>query len=196
MRGPSLVTVSLRVLLGGGIGSGKSLVGRRLSDSGAVVVETDRIGHAAIAPGGAAFESVSRRWPSVVTRCGIDRTALGRIVFGDAEQLRELEGLVHPHVVAEVRALAQRDGDLVVEMPIILDVPGAWTKVFIDAPRQLRLRRAIDRGFDEDDVLRRAKEQPTRGEWSAWADATISNDGSIDELNERVDDFWRAASDR
>ncbi|MCP5116361.1 MAG: dephospho-CoA kinase, partial [bacterium] len=35
----------LRVVVSGGIGSGKSTVARMLADLGAVVIETDSIGH-------------------------------------------------------------------------------------------------------------------------------------------------------
>ena len=88
------------MLLGGGIGCGKSLAGRRFATLGAHVVDADKLGHAVIDPGGEAHGRVSQRWPSVVTDSGIDRSALGRIVFGDREQLRELD-----------RKARDRDGD-------------------------------------------------------------------------------------
>lgn len=180
----------VRVLLGGGIGCGKSLAGRRLAELGAVVVDADRIGHAVIAHGGEAHVSVSRRWPSVVTESGIDRERLGRIVFTSGPQLRELEAMTHPAIVRRITAIAEGSEDLVVEIPLILEIPGAWTTVYVDASPDRCLRRAIDRGLDEEGVRKRMKNQPPRWKWLAWADWTLDNNGTPEDLVEHVDELW------
>ncbi|UCG41653.1 MAG: dephospho-CoA kinase, partial [Acidimicrobiia bacterium] len=71
------------LVLTGGIGSGKSTVAGILAARGADVIEADRLGHAVLAPDGAAHAAVVERWPEVATGGAIDRRALGRIVFGD-----------------------------------------------------------------------------------------------------------------
>ena len=82
-----------RVVLCGGIGSGKSTVGTLLAARGAFVIDADEVGHRVLEPGGRAFDPVAGRWPSVVVDNAIDRGALGRIVFDDAAQLAELEAI-------------------------------------------------------------------------------------------------------
>jgi len=181
----------VRVLLGGGIGCGKSLAGRRFAELGAVVVDSDTIGHAVIAVGGEAYTPVSHRWPGVMTEFGIDRERLGRIVFGSTTQLRELEAMTHPAIIKRIVAIAEEVDDLIVEVPLILELPGDWTTVYVDASPDRCLRRAIDRGLDEESVRMRMDNQPHRCEWLAWAEQTLDNNGTPEELAERVDGLWR-----
>jgi dephospho-CoA kinase len=180
----------VRILLGGGIGSGKSVAGRRFEDLGATVVETDLLGHAVLEADGGAFEAVSERWPSVIDEQRIDRCSLAEIVFADREQLTELEALTHPPIIHLVTAIASTAGDLVVEIPIILDVSGEWTKVFIDADEDARLRRAVARGGSETDVRTRMASQPSRDEWMTWSDVIVDNNGSVEDLDKQIDVLW------
>ncbi len=180
----------LRILLGGGIGSGKSVVGRKFEERGAMVVDADRLGHAVLEPNGEAFGSVRERWPSVVVDNRIDRGALAKIVFADKEELSELEAITHPPIIIRISEIAASREDLVVEIPLILDVPGDWTKVFVDADEGLRIHRAVDRGSKETDVRRRLASQPTRDDWFAWQDHAIDNNGSIEDLVEQIDALW------
>ena len=125
-----------------------------------------------------------------MTEFGIDREQLGRIVFGSTRQLRELEAMTHPAIIKRIVAIAEEVGDLVVEVPLILEFAGDWTTVYVDASPDRCLRRAVDRGLDEESVQRRMNQQPHRCEWLAWADQTLENNGTPEELAERVDELW------
>ena len=89
--------------LTGGTGSGKSTIGRRLSERGFSVIDADLVGHDVIAPGGAAEAGVIAAFGEVILSEGrIDREKLGRRVFGDPEALEQLNGLVHPAIFSEI----------------------------------------------------------------------------------------------
>ena len=180
----------IRILLGGGIGSGKSAAGRRFEQHGAKVVEADRLGHAVLEPDGEAYEPVVARWPSVVFNQRIDRASLAEIVFSDTEQLTRLEAVTHPPIIRRINELSSDARDLVIEVPLILDVPGVWTTVFVDADDNVRLRRCVDRGSDEIDVRRRMATQPSLDEWLAWADLVIGNNGAIGDFESHIDALW------
>ena len=180
----------IRILLGGGIASGKSVAGGRLAHHGVTVVEADRLGHSVLEADGEAFELVSERWHSVVDNQRIDRRALAEIVFSDPGQLAELAAMTHPPIVRRINEFASMESDLVVEIPLILDVPGDWMRVIVDADENLRVRRGIERGGNEADVRRRMASQPDRAEWMAWADEIMDNNGSADDLKKQVDDLW------
>lgn len=179
-----------RILLGGGIGSGKSVAGRRFEQVGATIVEADRLGHGLLEPGGEAFEPVSELWPSAIVDGRVDRSALAEIVFADREQLSDLEALTHPLIIRRINEIASNEVNLVVETPVILAISGEWTKVYIDADADLRLLRGIERGHTEEDVKRRMESQPTRDEWLAWADHLIHNTGTIEEMERQIDILW------
>src|ERR1022692_2634731 len=90
----------LKVGLTGGIASGKSLVGEALAGYGCLLIQADEIGHAVMAPGGEAYESVVREFGrEILTGDGaIDRRALAARVFADPDRLARLNALVHPAV--------------------------------------------------------------------------------------------------
>ena len=180
----------VRILLGGGIGSGKSIAGRRFEELGANVVEADRFGHSVLERDGEAFRAVSERWPSVIVHGYVDRRALARIVFEHPDQLVELEALTHPAIINRIGEIASGADDLVVEIPLILIIPGDWTSVFVDADEDLRVRRAIERGGGDTDVRKRMASQPPRAEWMAWADEVVDNNGSSSDLETQVDALW------
>ncbi len=99
--------------------------------------------------------------------------------------------MTHPAIIKRIVAIAEEVDDLIVEVPLILELPGDWTTVYVDASPDRCLRRAIDRGLDEESVRMRMDNQPHRCEWLAWAEQTLDNNGTPEELAERVDGLWR-----
>jgi len=99
----------LRVGLTGGIASGKSTVARTFDALGATVIDADEIAHRLIDRGAAAYDRVVEAFGRDVQRDdgSIDRGRLGRIVFGDNEQRRKLEAILHPLIRAEAEARIQ-----------------------------------------------------------------------------------------
>ncbi|RPI21196.1 MAG: dephospho-CoA kinase, partial [Actinobacteria bacterium] len=63
----------LRVVVGGGIGSGKTTVARIMGGLGAAVIVADEVGHQVLERGGEAFRAVAKAWPEVVVAGEIDR---------------------------------------------------------------------------------------------------------------------------
>jgi dephospho-CoA kinase len=195
----SIQPAQQRLVISGGIGSGKSTVAARLRELGALVIEADVLGHEVLEPGGAAHDAVGARWPSVVSDGVIDRRALAAIVFTDVDQLRELEAMTHPAIAAEIqsRVAAAGPGVVAVELPIGTDLIGAgWIRVIVEAPEDVRLERAIGRGLDEDDVRNRMAAQPEPESWRTGADFVIINDASKADLVAAADELWRRLTDR
>jgi len=189
MNETRVVEAGVRILLGGGIGAGKSIAGRRFALRGFTVVEADRLGHEILEPGGAAFGDVSSRWPEAFADGHIDRSILAAIVFSDADLLGELEDMTHPHIIRRIEELATRFDRLVVEVPVPLLPEGDWTTVYVAAPRSVRRDRAIGRGGTQRDVEQRMDRQAAEETWVQWADEIITNGGTIDDLDRAVDAF-------
>jgi len=182
------------IILTGGIGSGKSAVGRVLAERGATVVHADAIGHGIIEPEGLVFREVAQRWPQVVVDGRIDRRALGRIVFEDPQQLAELEAITHPAIRESIMKQVEESQAslIVVELPLLADLLGdGWTRVVVDAPVDVRHRRLEERGMDPDEIDGRMAAQPSREEWLAAADHVVDNSGSLDDLVDEADRLVR-----
>ncbi len=177
--GSSHHRAAARVLLGGGIGAGKSAVAAIFERAGFLVIEADEIGRSLLAVGTPETAAVQELWPSVVADGVVDRAALATIVFGDASELRKLEAVTHPAIAAEIdRRVTNTERDIVVEVPLLhLQIIRAWTRVAVIADTETRLGRAIARGGDRDDIARRMESQASTEQWISWADVVIDNNG-------------------
>jgi dephospho-CoA kinase len=195
----------LLVGLTGGIGSGKSTVAGMLAERGAVVIDADRLARDAVAPGTKGFDAVRDRFgdAAIASDGALDRAALARIVFADDEARAALEAIVHPEVqrrIAEaVAAHAQTDDVVVVDSPLLIETgahEGFEVVVVVTAPIAERVARLAARGMSEDDVLARDAAQMPLEEKAALADVVVNNDGSLDDLEGKVDRLWADLSER
>ena len=90
-----------RIGLTGGIASGKSSVGRFLEQQGIAVLDADLYAHEALAPDTPTTRAVLERYGAKVQSAlskGLDRAALGSIVFSDPQERTWLEAQLHPLV--------------------------------------------------------------------------------------------------
>jgi dephospho-CoA kinase len=90
--------------LTGGIASGKSLVSRQLQELGAMVIDADQIARDVVQPGRPGWELIVREFGrAFIDRDGgLDRKALGRLVFYDPRSLESLNRILHPLILAEI----------------------------------------------------------------------------------------------
>jgi dephospho-CoA kinase len=175
-------------LLAGGIGSGKSTVRQLLEENGIATIDADSVGHEVLSEGGGAVTEVSALWPEVVVDGGIDRRRLGEVVFADPDALKRLEIITHPHIFSIIAARVDELGaPVVIELPVLTQPFGnPWPRIVVDAPDGLRMRRAVARGQTEEDVRKRMRSQPSRGEWLAAADMVIPNHLDLRRMEEAV----------
>lgn len=87
---------------------GKSTACRLLQGLGIPVHDADATVHRLYGRRGAAVAPIAARFPDAVRDGQVDRAALGRMVFGNPEALRDLEKIVHPLVQAEEQAFLAR----------------------------------------------------------------------------------------
>ncbi|MEU6441060.1 dephospho-CoA kinase [Streptomyces sp. NPDC047046] len=195
----------LSVGLTGGIAAGKSEVSRLLVSYGAVLIDSDRIAREVVEPGTDGLAAVVAAFgPGVLAPDGsLDRPRLGALVFSDREGLRTLNGIVHPLVRERSAALqaAAPPGSVVVnDVPLLVEngLQSLYDLVVVvDASPETRLRRLTeDRGMSEDDARARMAAQATREQRLAAADVVIPNDGTREELAERVREVWQSLERR
>ncbi len=191
--------MAARLVLSGGIGSGKSAAANILQSLGAVVFSSDDFARRVLAPETEATRLVIERWPEVAAEGVIDRARLGRLVFSDAGRLIELERIVHPYTRQSLMEAIERvpSADVVVEMPIIRNWFEGWTVVVVDAADEVRLTRAASRSDEvaEADVRAVMARQPSRAEWLLVADLVIDNGGDMAALEIECRTVWNRVTD-
>jgi len=185
----------LVVSLTGGIGAGKSAVSDRFAALGIKVVDADVASREVVKPGSFALERIRERFgEAVIASDGtLDRTALRRVVFDDAEARTWLERLLHPRIGEYMRTETLRATSpyVVVVSPLLVEnrrprrAPGRI--LVVDAPEAAQLERTMRRdGDDESRVRAIMATQASRAERLARADDVIVNDGDLAELDRAV----------
>ena len=192
--------------LTGGIGSGKSTAAEFLAELGAVVLDLDKTGHGVLKRRKIRDRLVAEFGGYILGAEGeIDRSRLGKKVFGDKEALAALNAIVHPaidKVVKEKTGEYRRQGIKVVvfEAAAMLEAKRDWQvdEVWVTvAPEAAVLRRLSGRpGISEADVKARIGAQIGNEERQAQADVVIVNDGTLDELRDRVESEWELLQQR
>ena len=176
------------VLVGGGIGAGKSSVLQVFQEHGFIIISTDDVGRDVLAPGSPTVQDVHRLWPEVVEDGVVNRQALAGVVFGDPDQLEWLEEITHPEIERRVRVdIDRRTGPMAIEVPVMKVLrDDTFTRIAVVADHDVRTARAITRGATRDDVEQRMANQPSDAEWRDWADVVVDNSGAWAHTEESI----------
>lgn len=172
---------------------------------GAKVVDADRIVHDLIEAKGRCFKKVVRHFGKEILdspRGGVDRRKLGEIVFHDQKRLKELEQILHPQVIREIKRQITHYRNAAKSKVLILDVPLLFesgldravdmTIVVKAAQREQIFRSAQRLGLDKKQALRRIQAQMPLKEKILLSDIVIDNGGSIIKTRQQVKEIWES----
>ena len=183
--------------LTGGIASGKSTVTKLLRQYGLDVLDADAIAWELAQPN-------NKLWQSYVDRYGervllsdqqLNRQAVADIVFSQPEEKAWMDGMAHPIIKAEIQNQLNHLSEAGKKAAVI-DVPllykAGWDKlvdevwlVYVDSEVQLQ-RLMARNGYDVQEAARRIKAQMPLAEKRRKAQVVIDNNGTAQELAERV----------
>ena len=187
-------------------------MGAGLVSRGALLIDADQIVRDLQQPGRPVFEKIVERWGAAVVAADgtLDRAALAEAVFNDADELAELNAIVHPAVGTEMaarRAAAaaeQPDAVVVLDIPLLVRPGGEPIAeryrnvagiVVVDADTDTAVQRLVaQRGLSEADARARIANQADREARLAVADFVIDNNGGPADLEPQIDACYRWAS--
>jgi dephospho-CoA kinase len=197
--------------LTGGFASGKSTVRQMFRLYGADVLDADAIYHDLIAPkvGGprplpresSLAREIDARFPGVLGVDGvIDRSALGRRVFDDAEERKALERIAHPRVAQEVarrvEALEAQGSPVVIyDVPLLFEAHLEMTLqgiIVVWVPRQVQLQRLVQRdGITAEAAVKKLAAQLPLDDKRRRATWVVDNSGPLAETRQQVERLWK-----
>lgn len=144
-------------------GAGKSTAARVLRELGALVIDADKIAHEVLKKD-CIKNKISLAFDGqIVDNNEVDRSKLAQIVFADPAKRKQLEDIIHPEVITEIKSLISNAPD---NKTIILDVPLLHESgldrlcdqtILITADFETRLTRVVRRGWTKEELHRRDK---------------------------------------
>lgn len=186
----------------GGVGAGKSVVLNYLKEKyPCEILVADDIGNEVKMPGGRCYEAfIEFVGEDIVLEDGtIDRAKAAEKIFADDALLDEVNALIHPAVKDEVRertAKAKEEGEvsfvfieaaLLIEAGYLPELDELW---YVCAGEKLRAKRLKEaRGYTEERIEGIMEQQLTEEEFRKYAHRVIVNDGTIEELEEQIDNI-------
>ncbi|MEM7477912.1 MAG: dephospho-CoA kinase [Planctomycetota bacterium] len=191
----------------GGIASGKSLAAKILSDLGAETIDADKIGHEVLEKTSVINLLVTKLGREILVEgsqpAKIDRQRLGGVVFGEeaksVDNLQQLEAIVHPEIHAEairrLRRICERDDApraIILDAPLLLEAnwqPSCDYIIFLDSPRDLRLERALQRGWTEEDFDAREAAQMSLNRKRSHATHLVRSENE-QQLRQELQRLW------
>jgi dephospho-CoA kinase len=195
-------TGPLRVALTGGIATGKSYCLEKFAELGAATIDADTLARQAVAPGTAGFEAVRSRFGSAILTPdgGLDRNALGRLVFANTDALRALEAIIHPTVYAAIErwfASASLTGQrkiAIAAIPLLYETgrESDFDRVIatICAPDQQVDRLMLRSALTAEEAGRRIAAQMPAAEKAARAAYAIDTSGTFEHTDRQVEEIW------
>lgn len=181
--------------LTGGIGSGKTTVANLFAAEGITVVDADAIARELVAPGQPALRQIAAHFGSgVITGAGeLDRAALRRLIFADAQHKQWLNQLLHPLIRETLLQRCQEaSGDYAILMAPLLFENGLDQAVqrtlCIDVSEQTQIARTCQRDGNSPELVQAIMAaQLGRSERLQRSDDRIDNEGhDFDLLRQRV----------
>ena len=208
----ALAPYPVMVVIGvtGSFGTGKSMVAKMLQELGAVVLDADVFSREAMEPKRLAWRRIIETFGEQVLNEDqtVDRRALARVVFSDAQARRRLEEIIHPQVLRRMKQQLHRLRRQRGVRAAVLDVPllvEAGARDLVDvlvvvvAPAEVQRERLTKKyGWTDEEVMQRIEAQLDISAKVALADHVVDNGDGLERTRRQVRQIWykALASDR
>jgi dephospho-CoA kinase len=193
------------VLLTGGLASGKSTAANWLNEWGASLLDLDVLA-AEVQEAEFVRQQLEEAFgEDIYTADGaLIRSRLAKRAFATPESVEKLNAICWPPVIERVSdylvggsctPLESEATMLVIQIPMLAEAPQfldlADEVLAIEAPEELRLKRAIGRGMKPEDAEQRMALQASDSDRRALATTIIDNSGSLKQLHEQLYDWYQ-----
>jgi len=180
----------------GGIGSGKTEATKLFTELGVPIVDADIISHELTARGQVTLKEIAQAFgQDILNDDGdLNRTALRKKVFANSEARKSLEDILHPAIFNKALEALKKNASApyqILAIPLLFEsdryLEIISRSLVIDSPIEMQITRASKRdGLLEADIQKIIDVQMSRTKRNSLADDLILNDGSIEELRQKI----------
>ena len=178
----------------GSIACGKSLVSNYLQEKGYTIIDADKIGHTALENDEVKKQLVNKFGKSILKDNEVNRVTLGKLVFENNENLKELNNIIHPQIRKNISEQIQVHKN---EKLVFVDVPLLFEAKFDDLvekiivvslDEKIQLERLMNRNsLSKEEALQRIKSQIPVREKEKLGDYVVDNSLTQENTYNQVD---------
>ena len=180
----------------GSIACGKSTVSDYLKEKGYTIIDADKLGHVALTS-----EDVKRRLSetfgaNILVNNEISREVLGKLVFGNDNNLKKLNNIIHPKIKELILKLQEEHKN---ENLVFLDIALLYEANFVDLVEKVvvvyvddgvQLERLMTRNsLSKEEALKRIESQMSPQEKASLGDFVINNSYKKEDTFQQIDEI-------
>ena len=180
----------------GSIACGKSTVSDYLIDKGYTIIDADKLGHVALTSDDIKRKLAEKFGDEILENNEISREKLGKLVFGNDDNLKILNSIIHPKIKELILKLQEEHKD---ENLVFLDIALLYEANFVDlvekvvvvyADEDVQLERLMTRNsLSKEEALKRIESQMSPQEKALLGDFVINNSYSKEDTFQQIEEI-------
>ena len=186
--------IFLNIGITGSIACGKSTVSNYLKEKGYTIIDADKLGHIALTSEDVKIKLSEKFGDNILENNEISREKLGKLVFGNDENLKILNSIVHPYIRKIILQLQKNHRD---ERFVFLDIALLFEAGFEDlvekiivvhVDEKIQLDRLMSRNsLSKEQAMYRIESQMSSKDKSILGNYVIDNSGTKEETYKQID---------
>ena len=180
----------------GSIACGKSTVSDYLIAKGYTIIDADKLGHVSLTSNDVKRKLSEKFGDEILENNEISREKLGKLVFGNDDNLKILNSIIHPKIKELILKLQEEHKD---ENLVFLDIALLFEANFVDlvekvvvvyVDEDIQLERLMTRNsLSKEDALKRIESQMSPREKASLGDFVINNSYSKEDTFQQIDEI-------
>ena len=180
----------------GSIACGKSTVSDYLIDKGYTIIDADKLGHVALTSDDVKRKLAEKFGDEILENNEISREKLGKLVFGNDDNLKLLNSIIHPKIKELILKLQEEHKN---EDLVFLDIALLYEANFVDLVEKVvvvyvdddvQLERLMTRNsLSKVEALKRIESQISPQEKASLGDFVINNSYGKEDTFQQIDEI-------
>ncbi len=187
----------------GGIGSGKSFVSEIMKTKGIYIIDADVIARDLVRKGSHILQQIINVFGNRIVRENgeLDRSALGKIVFSNSDELDKLDKIMHPEIYNKIeneiaKLTLAGENAILIDAAILKKIgldklcDSIW---YISASREIRINRVINRNSLSREEAETRVDSQDENDFCFTNDINkveINNEGTLEELTIKINNVF------